>query len=331
MKKVLYPFSHFFLDNIRQSLGSHAQLGIKIASIRETTNLNNKTDVRVNYGMQSGNDIIELAYLDPVQSKMHEVYNMFKEMMVKRINYHAKRELQSGNWGETSIHQDEYDANYIIQMLFKDERNFNKLVSMSHGIPRNFINILNTCLRRLDYNLSANFIHCYLISDVVIDTYKNEHRSDLSFVEENTIYNAIDEYAKRKKQYFFLIDNKTAKRLRPEINTLLYNEIIHRIPSAETPANIMNSYKAYYLDLGMYFLTIRDANFEEYIKTINSFQLLLPEDLARNSGNYILDLNNVESSLVICPSCKAIFPKTQPVFTKYHICPECAVEISISR
>ena len=144
------------MDNIRQSLGTQQKLGIKIASIRETTNLNSKTDARLSYGMQSGSDIIELAYLDPIQSKMPEVYEMFKEILVRRINYYVNRECQDNLSGSVNF---EIGDSYIIEMLFKDERNFKRLVNMSHGIPRNFLNILNSCLRRLNYDLCSNYIH----------------------------------------------------------------------------------------------------------------------------------------------------------------------------
>ncbi len=327
-EKNYTSFQPFFLDNIRQSLGTQSKLGIKIASIRETTNLNNKTDVRLSYGMQSGNDIIELAYLDPIQSKMQDTYKMFKEILVKRISYYADKECNNNPYIKNEINFNKYgNIDYIITMLFKDERNFKLLVNMSHGIPRNFLNILNSCLRRLNYNLYSNYIHGYLISDVVIDTYKNEHRSDLSFANDNTIYKAIDKYSRENKQYFFIIDNKTVDRLKPEINTLLYNEIIHRIPSAETPNSIMNSYKAYYLDLGMYFLTIRENDFNEYLKIIQDFRLIMPPDLDKEYRKYQLDLQNVPSDLVICPTCNSIFPKDQAVYRKYKICPDCASEI----
>lgn len=323
-QKNTTSFQPFFLDNIRQSLGTQQKSGIKIASIRETTNLNSKTDARLSYGMQSGSDIIELAYLDPIQSKMSEVYEMFKEILVRRINYYVNKECQE-NFAE-SINF-EIDDNYIIKMMFKDERNFKRFINMSHGIPRNFLNILNSCLRRLNYDLCSKYIHYYLVSDVVINMYKNEHRSDLSFVDDNSIYKSIDQYARKNEQYFFIIDNKTVNRLKPEINTLLYNEIIHRIPSAETPANIMNSYKAYYLDLGMYFLIIREGDFEKYMEIIQDFQLLIPDDLNENYQKYKLDLSSVSSDLVICPSCKNIFPKSHAVYSQYKICPECATKI----
>ena len=320
-EKSSNSFQPYFLDNIRLTLGVQPKLGIKIASIRETTDLNNKTDIRITYGMQSGNDITELAYLDPIQSKMTLEYEMFKNLLTRRIHYYL-------NTLPDSTEQDHaFDEDYIVEMLFKDERNFKILVDMSHGIPRNFINMLNTCLRKLDYNLSSFYIHYYLISEVVIDTYKNEHRSDLSLVEENNLFRAIDKYARYQKQYFFLIKNKAAERLKQEVNTLLYKEIIHRIPSAETPSTIMNDYKAFYLDLGMYFLSIRETSFEQYEQTIKNFHLLFPDDLKSNYRKYVLDLRDVSSDYCICPQCNSFFLKTHPVYAAYSICPDCAFQI----
>ena len=324
-EKSSISFQPFFLDNIRLSLGTQPKLGVKIASIRETTNLNSKTDARLSYGMQSGSDITELAYLDPIQNKMSQAYDMFKEILARRINYFLSKEPFENPLANNG--RDILEADYIVKMLFKDERNFKTLVDMSHGIPRNFINMLNSCLRKLEYNLTTYYIHYYLISEVVIESYKNEHRSDLSFSKDTTVFNAIDQYVQQNKQYFFLIDNKTVDRLKPEINTLLYKEIIHRIPSSETPLRIMNSYKAYYLDLGMYFLAIRDACYSEYEHIIQNFQLLFPYDLSSNYKHYVLNLRDISSDYIICPHCNNIFSKTHPVYSLYNICPDCALKI----
>lgn len=326
-EKSSTSFQPFFLDNIRQTLGTQPKLGIKIASIRETTNLNNKTDVRLTCGMQSGNDIIELAHLDPVQSKMQDVYAMFMDMVTKRINYYISID-SSFTIPPDKEHLDLLDNEQVLKSFFKDERTFRSMVDMSHGIPRKFINMLNICLRRLDYDLASNYIHYYLISDVVIETYKNELRSDLPFIESNTVYSAIDHYVRSNKYYFFLIENKTVSRLKPVINTLLYNEIIHRIPSSETPLSIMNVYKTFYLDLGMYFLSVREQDFSEYEQIVESFRLKLPDDLNTSTEKYQLDLSQVPNSYVVCKHCNSIFSSTHPVFIKYGICPDCAQEIS---
>ena len=323
-EKSSISFQPFFLDNIRLTLGNQPKIGLKIASIRETTNLNNKTDARKTFGMQSGNDIIELTHLDPIQNKMIEEYQVFKEILVRRINYYyCKEQLDYCTEDGHNFLSDDY----IIKLLFKDPRNFYTLVDMSHGIPRNFINLLNTCLRKLDYNLSGYYIHYYLITEAVIDAYKKEHRSDLPLTDQNTVFNAISEYSRINKQYFFLIENRTVDRLKPELNSLLYKEIIHRIPSSETPLCIMNSHKAFYLDLGMYFLSIRESDYDEYERRITNFHLLLPEDLNENYKHYLLDLSNLSSEFVVCTQCSSVFLRTHPVFVKCKICPDCAAEI----
>jgi len=319
-------FQPYFLDNIRQSLGVQKKLSVKVVSIRETTNLNNKVGVRKRYGMQAGHDINELAYLDPIQNKMSMLHGTFKEMIAKRINYYIDKESQDLEPYSQYQHSRKsvYTAEQLINMIFKEERNLVSLVNMSHGIPRNFLNILNTCLRKLEYNISSNYIHNYLISEVVIDFYKNEHRSDILLNGDNTVFNAICDYVSKSKQYFFLIENKEAERLKSELNTLLYNEIIHRIPSAETPTTIMNSYKAYYVDIGMYFLYMREKRDHDYMKLVNDFDLLMPADLEHSYSSYMVNLDRVSNGIVKCPHCQAEFAKNHPVYQKCGVCIECA-------
>lgn len=309
-KNSAVKFQPYFLDDIRQTLNGQSKIGVKIASMRETTHLNSKTSAEESFGMQSGHDIYELAYLDVIQNKNGDLYRKFEDILMKRINYFANEDA-------------EYPGDFIINALFKDKRHFKSLVELSHGIPRNFLNIINTCLRKINYNLSEKFIHTYLISDAVMEVYSKEHRSNLSLFNCDSLYEKIKDYVIKTDHYFFIISNNNDKRLQNEISILLYYQIIHRIPSDETPLNIMDRYKAFYLDLGMFLFVVKEKNIDRYSELLEKFELKLPEDLKSCYHKYILNLTETENVVVDCPYCGQQFQKTQPVYAKFKVCPHC--------
>lgn len=303
-------FQPMFLDYLRQTFFGQSGISIKIASIRETTKLNNKTSAGNNYGLQSGHDIFELENLDYLYKKDNIIFEKFAEIITMRICFFSDLNI-------------EYNKQYVIETIFKNSRYFNILVSMANGIPRNFLRILQLCLGRINYNLEKYFIHVYLISDTVMDIFVNERRSNLA-LNENSVYNIISKYLENSKNVFFIISNDQIKKFSMDINNLIYTEILHRIPSSATPISIMDSYKAFFVDAGKYLYLLKEKNIEEYKNVVINFELVIPDDLKRNKEKYIVNLETASAEHIECKNCGAIINRNDPVFVKYHSCSKCA-------
>ena len=78
----------------------------------------------------------------------------------------------------------------------------------------------------------------------------------------------------------------------------------------------------------MFFLLIREESNEEYETMVRDFRLKIPSDLKDEPEKYRLDLQQASGDYIICKACNNIFPKTHPVYARFHICPDCAVEIT---
>lgn len=315
--KHTISFQPLFFEYLKQTIFGLSNVGVKIASIRETTKLNSKNSMINSYGIQAGHDIIELANLDSMQYSDDEVTDRFIEIITNRINYFSDEREKGSNI---------YEKDFIIKTIFKDKRYFKSLIALSHGIPRMFLNILRNSLVKINYDLSHNYLHIYLISNTVISIFMNEKRSNMP-MNENSLYNIINNYITNNKKFFFLLSSEHAKRSRIEINNLIYSEIIHRIPSNLTPSNIMDNYKAYFVDSGKYFATIQENDNKNFKKFLEEFSLSLPEDLKSDYKKYIINLDKIQNNFIECPDCGAAFSVDHPVYKKHHCCVVCSFNL----
>lgn len=306
--KKKYSIQPFFLELLRKSIFSPKKLSVKIASIRETTKLNTKIGYEQNIGLQSQQDIFEDLNLDMIYLKQDYIIENFLNILEKRVNYFSRVQ---------------YPVEYILETIFKERRYLNLSVVMSHGIPRNFLRIVEEALASIQYNVKEYYLHIYLVTDVVMKIYANDKRSSLSF-EENSVYEVISEYLRQNKDTFFLISNRQYQRIYTEINNLVYTEIVHRIPSSLTPEGVRDKYKAFFIDSGKYLCIIKDFYESELYDIVINYNLIIPNDIKMNYLNYVLDLDNVTSNFIECPSCGNRVNKEHPIYKETNRCNECA-------
>lgn len=226
-------------------------ISVKIASIREVTKLNSKNSASNNFGVQSGHDIFELANLDTQFTNEKARINFYNEFLCARINYFISRKNYA---------KDQYSNENIVTMIFKSEHNLASFIRYTHAIPRNFLIVLQRALTAIGFDLRHQFLHKYLAEEVVIRTYLEDKRSNLP-MNEGSLYDAINIYINHTQHYFFMLSVKQFKRLKSEIDNLVYLEIIHQIPSSILPQNLMDKYKGFYIDCGkyMHFTNSRDC------------------------------------------------------------------------
>lgn len=306
-----------FFDYLRQVFFNLPKASIKVASIREVTNLNSKSSAPNNFGVQSGHDIHEVLNLDTLYVTEEDRLNHYKKILYSRINYFNNRE---------NTYQDEFTIEYILNALFKSESNLSALITYTHAIPRNFLHVLQKCLMAIDYDLQKYYIHNYLIKRVVISTYLEDKRSNLP-MNEGSLFSVINNYINSTQHFFFLLSSDDKKRFKVEIDNLIYVEIIHQIPSAALPINIMDKYKGFYIDSGKFLHTLKSFRSMEDDSIHYNFSYILPESVQVNYTEYVLDLTQVESEFIECPSCGSRISKKNPVYLKASLCPICAFHL----
>jgi len=297
-----------FLEYMKRTMFHQQSITLKFASIRETTNLNSKLSVENNYGIQSDHDIYEAFNLDTLRINPGSRSCEFIEILAQRINF----------FGNSS-----YEVDYIKKAIFNNKLNYETLVELSGGIPRSFLNILKLALEAINYKLRQRFIDSKLLTEIAIKKHDTSHRSDISLVSDS-IYKTVYKYISSTSSNFFIINNSQFNRLFTDINSLVFNEILHRIPSDLTPPAIKNEYKAFLIEGGFYLSVIKSVNKDKYQSIQRKFQHKLPENLDENYTQFIIDLDKLESEYIECKLCSKRIPLRHPVYVKYKICPECA-------
>lgn len=182
--------------------------------------------------------------------------------------------------------------------------------------------ILQRALATIEYDLQHYFVHAYLIQEIVVKTYLEDKRSSLPF-NTNSLFNSINKYINSIKNFFFLLSVDEAKRLKIEINNLVYVEVIHQIPSSALPLEIMDDYKGFYVDSGKYLHTLNYYS-ESKSDNVYEFSYLLPNSLKDDYKRYVINLDNIESEFIECANCGFRFSKNHAVYAKVKICPNCA-------
>lgn len=308
-----------FLEYIRQAFLSSPKISVKIASIREVTKLSNKAIAENNYGLHSGHDIIELINLDTQYITKKDRITHYKNILYKRINYFINKNNRN------SINQ--YDIQYIVESIFKTDTNLDSLITLTHIIPRNFFVVLQRSLTIIKYDVQHYFVHQYLIREIVIKTYLEDKRASLP-LNDNSLFSAINTYINETSNYFFLIKSVQIRRLKSELNNLIYTEIIHQIPSSALPSQYMDSYKGFYIDSGKFLHTLFSKGVSLKNSSLYDFNYVLPKNIKDSIDEYIIDLDKIESDYVECENCSSQISRKHPVYIKAKICPNCAYDLN---
>lgn len=319
--KYVISIQPIFLNYLSQTFFGLNKICVKIASIREMTRLNSKNSLNNCYGIQSGHDIFELADLDLLHVNDDKLVKKFEDIVTTRFTYFSKVYNS-----KTFV----YETDFIIKNIFKNKRYFNALISLSHGVPRNFLHILQVCLASIDFDIAHYFIHVNLISEVVMSIYVNDRRSNM-LMNNDSVYFMISNYVKKKKEFFFLISTEQAKRMNVEISNLVYTEIIHRIPSSLTPTAIMDTYDAFFVDAGKYLHILKEFNKSEFENRLDGFLLDLPKDIKDNYYDYVIDLDNVKTDGMECPNCGTNISKENPVYRMHNCCHVCGFQLGMQK
>lgn len=212
----------------------------------------------------------------------------------------------------------------MTEAILKSKIHLSNIITFSHVIPRNFLVLLQRSLNAINYDLQHRFIHTYLSKSIVIKTYLDDKRSNLPF-DDYSLFATINEYINSTKNYFFLLPISQVRRLKSEIDNLVYVEIIHQIPSSLLTDNIMDSYKGFYVDSGKYLYMLSQSNSERDY----NFSYILPDKVKKNYQQFVLDVDKIESEFIECPNCSQRISKKHPFFIKTKLCPVCAFKIDM--
>jgi hypothetical protein len=320
-KSVNSTIQIHFAQKIKKFLFKNPRISIKIASIWHETELSYKTlNASRSGGLEIGQDIYKSIDLDTLFLENEKtIVDFLSNLIFKRINFFLNNKL------EYLKKNQDYLAT-LIDEIFGTAKNFKELVSASHGVPRDFLELFARCLNLAENRLDKYIIDRNLVEEVAINYFKNEKRALISGNESYIQFSSlIDNYIKEKNVRFFAVKTSIYK-YSIEIKELVDKKLLQQIPSANIPREIRDNFKVFLIDYGNYceYLKAHKAQTSDY-----SFSPLIEftDEIISNFRNYILNLDLLSTDYIFCKKCNDYVHKTQPVYQKFKVCPYCASTI----
>lgn len=308
-----------FAQKLKQIFLKSQFVSVKIASIWALTEMNDKSLYgRFSGGMELTQDIYKTLDLDTLFFKDEvSIENFLKSLLFKRfVNYCDDQTREE-------FCKNDDPENFLIEEIFETKANFNILVSASHGVPRDFLELLDRCLLHIGKDLVSYSINRNVIEEVSVEFYLNEKRNLISGNNMLTSFiGIVDEYLEKHKVRFFVVDNNEVK-MTAELMELVDKKFLHQLPSSLINRKIRNKYKVFLIDYGCYWDWLKSRK----IKAIDTISpvLALSDEQIENIENYVLEREL--TSYLRCEECGKTIPLDNPVYVRQRVCYHCGAKI----
>ncbi len=311
----------YFAQLLKVVFFNNKRLAVKIASVWHRTDLYNRLDLDRAKGLELGEDI-ELG-LDLDAGFAHdevEIEEFFKKLLLRRLSYHLP-EL-------SSLAEEGGINNAFVQELFDNERNFRSLIAASHCVPRDFLQIFEKCLLKIEYRCSEYALSRDLVRQVAWSIFLVEKRRSVEEASPaHALWEEVNGLLEKTGQRLFLVRNGAAG-LSEALRKLVDEELVHQIPSAMTPRQVRDHFKAFYLDYGTYVDWVRSKRGPQGEVPDEGLIPSIPADVLEHLDAIVVDPMLHDDARVECPECHSHFLRSAPVYVKSGWCPHCANPVS---
>ncbi len=305
-----------FAQILKTTFFNSQSIAVKIASVWHQTSLYDKGDMEHSIGIETGHDIIIAADLDTsFLTSEEDVNNFCKMLLFKRVEHVCAK--------ISSLNVDGKVDDVFITEIFDSEDNFKMFISASHGIPRDLMNMFQSCSIRINRDFENDCINSDVISDISRKIYRTDKRKRVSpNSDAQKLLIKINNYMEKFDRRLFLVLNEETNM--DAIRKLVDEELIHQIPSAIVHRDVSDEYKAYHIDFGNYvdFIEARKYPIERLLDEV--IIPTFPDKIAAEIESYRISLEEFSKDIVHCGGCGHKFPFDHPVFVNASICPSCA-------
>lgn len=321
-----------FAEKLKLTFFKSKKISVKIASIWSLTEMSSK-DLNGRFwgGIELGQDIYKELDLDILFFRKNDSIEKFlSTILYKRFLWNCSPETRTKfqrintNAKSKNSLDDHKCKEFLIEQMFVKKENFMALVTASHGIPRDFLELLQRSLREID-DFEKYYISRDIVDTVAREFYLNEKRNRITDNRLLTSFIAkIDTYLEQKIERFFVIKSNDVKNS-IEIKELVDKKFLHQLPSSLVDRRIRNKYKVFLIDYGC-FQDWHKSRKKEYDDSYISPIVELTDTQIENIENYLLDIQDLPTTYLYCTDCNQIVPVNNPIYMKYKACPHCASE-----
>ena len=305
-----------FAQLLKTTFFNSATIAVKIASVWHETSLYNKDDLNRSEGIQSGHDITTAADLDTAfLNTEEEVYDFCKMLLFKRVSHVCKK--------ISVLEIDGKIDDEFITELFDNKINFKMFISASHGIPRDLMNLFQTCSIKIHRDFEKDCINKDVISEISRKIYRTDKRKRIR--PDSTAHKLLAEinsYMEKRHRRLFLVNS--AESSCDALRKLVDEELVHQIPSAIVHRDVSDDFKAYHIDFGNYvdFIQAKSVPIDKLLDEVLIPNF--PDDIINLVDEYIISMDKFSKDYIRCNDCAFSFSADHPVYVTAGICPNCA-------
>lgn len=239
-----------FAELLKRLFGKTPKIGLKIASVRRYTRLQNIIEGHIR-GLKIEADIFPTTNLEWAVLSEDELLLFYEKILTKR--------LIRSNPAIEELFKDQHDEIHpygsLIDFIFKDKLAFKELVRGAQGVPRYFIEFFNGCIHKVRGQVRKNPLTYSLVRDTIHELSFTGRLSDVTYDTKGEIFlvKCIKRAVQNSYTELFLIP-RTIKcnPLNEAVDELLQRKIILEFPDARLPSNVRENYGSYVLAYGAF-------------------------------------------------------------------------------
>jgi len=328
-KRTLSEIQPIFAQLLKKTFFNTNKISVKIASVWHQTTLYDKDDMQKSKGIELKHDIIRAIDLDTAFLMSEDQVSEFcKELLFKRITYFFEKleNIKESEDISQLCREGEFVDDLFVSELFDNSSNFRAFIIASHGIPRDLMNIFHKCSLRIKRNFELFCIDYQVIYAEARSAYNTDKRRTIRpDSEAQKLLKIINEYMESSGRRLFIVKNAYVY-LSEALQKLVDEELIHQLPSSVTPRDISDTYKVFLIDFGNYVDWIETRKKDISVLINESVLPTFPHEFSTSIEQYVIDVTQVSSDTIECPTCNRKFSLDEPVFNKANICIYCAHE-----
>ncbi len=251
-RKQIQPL---FLKYVKKVFWRNPRFVFKIGAIRNQTKLNYNTSVEGIIGLEAGADIFEIDLDDLYSSKQFDRYHFFEELLFRQLCFCNPDIASMRAKGEYQLFQSyvyQKPSETFIGYIFRNNDVFKTLVDGSGGVPRDFLEMVDTLARDKDYKVEPTWTMREIKEKIRTHFVHTKHQSNSFLPQTKDILKQIMIKVQNNNHRLILFDLKSSIKAHEAIAELYHRRLLHDISPLEIPALIRNDYIVYYADLGLH-------------------------------------------------------------------------------
>lgn len=326
---TLYDCQVDFAERLKKSLLHERRIAVKIATDQYMTSFNNSGEGTNFRGIDVGRDAFVALDLDEPFSSSHDQEDFFAQALYRRL-WVFNPELEE-YFGRPPLS----NPKRFVDAIFTNSNAFRHACRSSHGICRDFYEIVRQSFKRSGGDLASNKIsHDHVRGALGFMTQVIYDRLNQSPMARATLYDLIMPHIRFSRSRYFVTATGRGE-LKSRLDNLLSKRVLHKVQPDAIHPTLRGQFEVWEINAGLFADLMHAVEFSTGERVDDSFrdgELALITEASLDT--YLLSVDGHAmvgaNEPVICRACSFEFSKSHKAFVMYGICPSCYMKQAVS-